>query len=139
MDIIKLKTGSKFEDILNYSRLVAVGDWIYVSNTAGRNYVTRELSTDAGEQAEQALLNIERSLAHVNSSLQDTVRIVVSIPNPADKPAVFDVIGRVFKGIDPASTIHATPLANPDLKVEVELTAYRGLKSMPQTRLSVQL
>ena len=57
--IVKVKTGSKFEEIGSYSRLVAVDDWIYVSNTAGRNPETKEIAEDLLEQTQQVFTNIE--------------------------------------------------------------------------------
>ena len=48
--IVKVKSGSLYETKESYSRIVAVGDWIFVSNTAGRNYKTREMSPDPVEQ-----------------------------------------------------------------------------------------
>jgi enamine deaminase RidA (YjgF/YER057c/UK114 family) len=67
--ITKVKPGSIFEEKESYSRIVAVGDWIYVSNTAGRNYKTREMSTDPVEQTKQCFNNIEGALASVGSTL----------------------------------------------------------------------
>lgn len=34
-------------------------------------------------------------------------------------------VGERFRGIDPANTTTCTPLAQPELKVEMEVTAYR--------------
>ncbi len=48
--IVKVKTGSKFEEHASYSRVVVVDDWIYVSNTAGRNPQTKEIPEDLTEQ-----------------------------------------------------------------------------------------
>ena len=44
--IVKLKSGSIYEEKESYSRLVCIDNWILVSNTAGRNYKTREISPD---------------------------------------------------------------------------------------------
>ena len=66
--IVKVKTGSKFEEIGSYSRLVAVDNWIYLSNTAGRNPETKVIPEDALEQTEQVFSNIEAALAAVDSS-----------------------------------------------------------------------
>ena len=38
--IVKVKTGNRLEEISSYSRIVAVDNWIFVSNTAGRNPAT---------------------------------------------------------------------------------------------------
>ena len=65
--ITKLKTGSKFEDMASYSRLVAVDNWIYVSNTAGRNPQTQVIPEDVIEQTHQVFANIEAALAAVDA------------------------------------------------------------------------
>lgn len=124
--VVKVKSGSIFEEKESYSRVVAVDNWIFVSNTAGRNYQTRYMSEDAVEQAEQCFKNIEGALASVGASLKDVVRSRVSIPYQQDAAAVMEFVGKKFKGIDPSSTVTCTPLGAPDFKVEIEVTAYRG-------------
>lgn len=138
-EVIKVKTGSKYEDLNSYSRIVAVGDLIFVSNSAGIDYATREIPDDAGAQCEKALQNIERALGAVGATLADVVRIVQHIPNRADKDKVTSVIGRVFKGIDPASTTICTPLASDIYKVELEVTAYRGVGRMEQKKIRISV
>jgi len=139
-EIVKLKSGSKYEDLVSYSRLVAAGDWIFVSNTAGRNYATREISPDAGAQAEQAFRNVEGALAAVGASLADVVKACVFVPSLDDMEAVSEVVGRKFKGIDPANTTTCTPLGQPDLKIEIEVTAYRRRDpATPERRLRIQV
>ncbi|MEL0635709.1 Rid family hydrolase [Marinomonas sp. TI.3.20] len=124
--IIKLKTGSKFEESASYSRLVAVDNWIYVSNTAGRNPVSKEIPDDLLQQTQQVFDNIEAALASVEACLGDVVMSRVFIQNPADTMAVMDFIGTKFKGIDPATTVTSPPLGSSEYKVELEVTAYRG-------------
>lgn len=138
-EIIKLKSGSKYEDIVSYSRIVALGDWIIVSNTAGRNYQTREIAPDAAGQTRQAFQNIERALESVGSCLADVVRSRVFVPDPADVDAVAEILGERFRGIDPANTLTCTPLAGDEMKVEIEVTAYRGAGKMPQKVVRVQV
>ncbi|MGO2147975.1 Rid family hydrolase, partial [Halomonas sp.] len=82
--ITKVKTGSKFEEHASYSRVVAVDNWILVSNTAGRNPETKEIPKDVSEQLKQVFANIERGLAAVDSSLADVVSAKIFIQNPAD-------------------------------------------------------
>lgn len=124
--ISKVKTGSKYEDMGSYSRVVAVGDWIFVSNTAGRNPQTKEISDDLAEQTHQVFANIEAALAAVDASLADVVCSRVFIQNPQDVPAVMTIVGEKFRGIDPASTVTCPPLGSTVYKVELELTAFRG-------------
>ncbi len=124
--IVKLKTGNKFEDHGSYSRLVAVENFIFVSNTAGRNPDTKEIPEDITEQTLQVFANIERALASVGSSLGDVVASRVFIQDPADTHAVMTTVGEKFRGIDPASTVTCPPLGSTVYKVEIEVTAYRG-------------
>ncbi|WP_028634161.1 RidA family protein [Pseudomonas parafulva] len=124
--ITKLKTGSKFEDMASYSRLVAVDNWIYVSNTAGRNPQTQLIAEDVIEQTHQVFANIENALAAVDASLADVICSRVFIQEPSDVPAVMEVIGEKFRGIDPATTVTCPPLGSTVYKVELEVTAYRG-------------
>lgn len=124
--IVKVKTGSKFEEIASYSRVVAVDNWIYVSNTAGRNPETKEIPEDAIEQTEQVFQNIERALAAAGSSLKDVVVSRVFIQDPADTEKVMEFIGTKFRGVDPTTTVTCPPLGATVYKVELEVTAYRG-------------
>lgn len=126
VDVIKLKTGSRYEEIASYSRLVAVENWIFVSNTAGRNPQTNEFPEDAADQTEQVLANIERALGEVGASLRDVVRSRIFIQDPADTPAIMATVGERFRGVDPAMTLTCPPLSSNAYKVEIEVTAYRG-------------
>lgn len=139
-EIVKVKSGSKFEDLMSYSRVVVAGDMIFVSNTAGRNYKTREIAPDARGQAIQAFRNIEGALATVGASLKDVVAVKIFVPDIADMDAVSEIVGEKFRGVDPANTTTCTPLAQPELKVEFEVTAYRRRNpSEAEERIRVQL
>lgn len=135
--ITKLKTGSKFEEQASYSRLVAVDNWIYVSNTAGRNPQTKEIAEDLTEQTHQVFANIEAALAAVDASLADVVCSRVFIQNPADVPQVMNIIGEKFRGIDPACTATCPPLGSTVYKVELEVTAYRGAAQAQVTQITL--
>lgn len=125
-NIIKVKTGSVFEEKGSYSRIVAVDNWIYVSNTAGRNPETKQIPEDVSEQTLQVFANIEAALKAVDASLQDVVCSRVFIQNPDDVPTVMTIIGEKFRGVNPASTVTCPPLGSTVYKVELEVTAYRG-------------
>ncbi len=137
--VTKVKSGSLFEDKESYSRLVVVDNWIFAANTAGRNYKTREMSTDAVEQARQCFANIEGALASVGASLADVVRSSVIIHNREDAAAVMAVVGEKFRGIDPASTVTCSPLGAPDFKVEIEITAYKGVGAAGSEYIKISL
>ncbi len=125
--IIKVKTGSVLEEQASYSRAVVVDDWIFVSNTAGRNPETKEIPEDIFEQTDQVFANIERALQAVESSLADVVMSRVFIQDPTMVPAVMGHIGTKFKGIDPATTVTCPPLGSTTYKVELEVTAFKNV------------
>lgn len=137
-DVTKFKTSSLYEEKASYSRAVVVGDWVFLANTAGINYKTRVMPPDAHGQTLQCFANIEAALAAAGASLADVVRSRVAIPHAEDKEAVIAVLGEKFRGIDPASTITATPLAGA-YRVEIEITAYRGLGASPQRRERIDI
>ncbi|MEM1111709.1 MAG: Rid family hydrolase [Pseudomonadota bacterium] len=124
--VVKLKTGSATEEQGSYSRLVMVDKLIFISNTAGRHPVTKEMPEDAAGQLLQIFDNLERALTSVGSCLADIVSYKVYVPDPDDFPAVAKIIGDKFKGIDPALTVTSSPLMAPYYKVEMEATAYHG-------------
>lgn len=138
-DVVKVNSGSMYETKESYSRLVRVGDLIFVSNTAGRDYQTREIPADAVGQARASLQNIAGALEAVGSSLKDVVHRRIFVPDPADVLGVMEVVGEAFRGIDPASTVTCTPLAAPEYKAEIEVTAYVGAADAETRRISVDL
>lgn len=127
----RVKSGSKFEELYCFSRIVKVEKWIYSSNTAGRNYQTREMAEDVAAQATQALDNLEGALKAVGSSLQDTVRFTVCVGSRDDLGAVLATIADRIRGIDPAHTIHIGPLPHPEMRVELALVAYQRDPATP--------
>jgi len=135
--ITKVNTGSAFEEKGSYSRLVAVDNWIYVSNTAGRNPETKLISEDVLEQTQQVFDNIETALTAVGSSLADVVMSRVFIQDPADTAKVMDFIGQKFKGINPATTVTCPPLGSLVYKVELEVTAFRGASKLELEHIKI--
>ncbi|WP_158774145.1 Rid family hydrolase [Cobetia sp. L2A1] len=135
-NIVKVKTGSKFEEIASYSRLVAVDNWIFVSNTAGRNPDTKLIDEDVSEQLRQVFANIEAALLSAESGLTDIIAVKIFIQNPADTDTVMGLFGEKMHGIDPAITVTCPPLGSEVYKVELEVTAYRGAGNLPVTRIN---
>ncbi|MDG5493853.1 Rid family hydrolase [Niveispirillum sp. BGYR6] len=138
-DIIKVKTGNKFEEHGSYSRLVAVNDLIFVSNTAGRNPRTKELSADPVEQLHQALNNIEGALASVGAVLADVVAARVFVQFPDDVETVMTAYGERMRGINPTLTMTCPPLGAQYYKVEIEVTAWRGASKAAVKELLISL
>lgn len=128
-EVVKIKTGAPAEERGAYSRVIAVDNLIFVSNTAGRNPETKLIPTDLAEQTRQVLANIERALASVDAVLEDVVAARVFIQFPEDVDAVMEAYADRMRGIDPTLTLTSPPLGSPEYKVEIEVTAYRGVSS----------
>ncbi len=118
--IVKVKTGAKLEQVSSYSRIVMVDNWISVSNTAGRNPETKEIPEDLREQTLQVFENIENALKAVGSGLEDVISTRVFIQTPSDTPAVMEIFGEKFRGVDPTTTVTCPPLGSSVYKVEIE-------------------
>jgi len=121
-----ISSGSSFERDIGYSRAVVVGDRVFVSGTTGFDYATMTISDDIAEQAAQCLRNIEAALAQAGASMRDVVRVRYILPNAADFPATWPVLRAAFGEIRPAATMFESKLADPRMKIEIEVDAIIG-------------
>jgi len=122
-----ISSGSPFEAATGYSRAVVDGEWVFVAGTTGFDYALMTISDDPAEQARQALRNIESALAEAGASLADVVRVKYYLPDAADWPLVVPVLGEAFGAIRPAATALICGLMDPLMKIEIEVTARRGM------------
>ena len=122
-----ISSGSIFEQEIGYSRAVVVGDWVFVSGTTGFDYNTMSISDSLIEQTEQCLKNIESALREANASLQDVVRVTYVLPNGAEFNQCWPVLRKHFGEVRPAAMMISAGLADPRMKIEIEVTAMRRL------------
>lgn len=120
-----ISSGSVFEEQMGYSRAVVDGDWVFVSGTTGFDYATMTISDNVAEQAEQCLKNIQSALHEANANLEDVVRVMYILPDAKDFPACWPVLRQYFGAIRPAATMIAAGLADPKMKIEIQVTALR--------------
>ena len=120
-----ISSGSVFEEQMGYSRAVVDGNWIFVSGTTGFDYATMTISDDVAEQAEQCLKNIQSALQKASAGLEDVVRVMYILPDAKDFPACWPVLRQYFGTIRPAATMIAAGLADPKMKIEIQVTALR--------------
>lgn len=121
-----VKSGGKFEEIYRYSRLIKIGDWIYSSGTAGRNYKTREISEDVAGQIHQAIANLTRALEPLDATVRDIVHIRVFISSQDHLNEALETLATYFEGTDPVHAIHCGPLpGGEEVKIELEITCYK--------------
>lgn len=123
-----LSSGSPFETAMGYSRAVVDGDWIFVSGTTGFDYQTMAISSDVREQAEQTMRNIGQALADAGGSFADVVRVRYILSDAADFEPCWPVLRRYFGDVRPAATMIAAGLADPRMRIEIEVTARRSIR-----------
>jgi enamine deaminase RidA (YjgF/YER057c/UK114 family) len=122
-----ISSGSTFEAEIAYSRAVVQGDWIFVSGTTGFDYSTMTISDDLAEQTEQCLKNIATALAQAGSSLADVVRVTYVLPDGSQFKDCWPVLRQYFGAVRPAAMMISAGLADPRMKIEIEVTALRQL------------
>ena len=118
-----ISSGSTFEQEIGYSRAVVDGEWVFVSGTTGFNYSAMTISDSLLEQTEQCLRNIETALVKAGASFSDVVRVTYMLPNAAEFPECWPVLRKYFGGVRPAATMISAGLADPRMKIEIEVTA----------------
>jgi enamine deaminase RidA (YjgF/YER057c/UK114 family) len=120
-----IASGSSFEEKIGYSRAVAVGDWVFVSGTTGFNYVGMTICENVPEQAEQCFKNIEAALVEAKATLKDVVRVTYVLPDVGDFEKCWPVLRKYLGAIRPAAMMISAALADPRMKIEIEVTALR--------------
>jgi enamine deaminase RidA (YjgF/YER057c/UK114 family) len=120
-----ISSGSSFEREIGYSRAVVQGDWVFVSGTTGFDYSSMTISDSLVEQTEQCLQNIQRALEEAGASLEDVVRVTYVLPKSEDFPQCWPILRKYFGGVRPAAMMISAGLADPRMRIEVEVTAYR--------------
>lgn len=120
-----ISSGSTFEAQIGYSRAVVAGEWVFVSGTTGFDYATMSISDNLLEQTEQCLKNIEAALREAGASLQDVVRVTYVLPNGSEFEQCWPVLRKYFGESRPAAMMISAGLADPRIKIEIEVTALK--------------
>lgn len=121
-----VSSGGKWEDIVGYSRLVRVGQQIFVTGTTatilGGGHVG---DGDAYVQAAQCFRNIEWALEHAGATLKDVVRTRMFVTNiRRDWEAVGRAHSEFVGAVRPATTmVEVSRLIEDWMLVEIEADA----------------
>ena len=121
----RISTGSPFETALGYSRAVVKGPWCFVSGTTGYDYAAMTMPDSAADQARNAFATIFATLADAGFAPGDIVRVQYTITDPALLDEIAPVLGAAMKDALPAATMVVAGLIRPEMKVEIEVTAFR--------------
>lgn len=121
-----ISTGSPFEKTAGYSRAVVQGDWCFVSGTTGYDYATMTMPDTIEAQTRNCLATIAKALDEAGFALRDIVRCHYYVTDRAYVNTVFPILGEVFGDIRPAATMIVCQLNEPEMKIEIEVTALRS-------------
>lgn len=124
----RISSGSAFENEVGYSRAVVDGNWIFVSGTTGFNYDDMTIANDIVAQTEQCLKNIEEALKQANAGFEDVVRVMYILPKADEFQNCWPTLRKYFGDIKPAATMISSGLADPRIKIEIEVTARKKRK-----------
>lgn len=124
-----IDSGSTFEKAIGYARAVVDGEWVFVSGTTGFDYSAGTIDDDVVLQAERCFFNIDHALAEAGFSLADVVRVRYILPEAADFQPCWPVLRRHFGEVRPAATMIVAGLADPRMKIEIEVTGRKRASS----------
>ena len=119
-----ISSGSTFEEEVGYSRAVVDGEWIFVSGTTGFDYSTMTIAEGIAEQTEQCLRNIESALEQAGATLRDIVRVRYILPKGDEFPLCWPILRKYLGEVRPAATMISAGLADPRMRIEIEVTAH---------------
>ena len=127
MSVIRLGSGSPWEGVVGYSRVVVRGDAAWVSGTTSMADGAVVHKGDAAAQTRQALAIIRESLERAGFTLADVVRTRMFVTDISRWEEVGRAHGEVFGDVRPATTmVQVVALIDPDMLVEIEADAVRG-------------
>jgi len=93
------------------------------------------ISASVVEQAVQCLANLESALRAVGCSLADVVRVRYMLADASEFSATWPVLREAFGTARPAATMIQCGLADPRMRIEIEVEAVVGAGSMPVERV----
>ena len=120
-----ISTGSPFETTMGYSRAVAKGGWCFVSSVTGYDYATMTMPEAIEAQAQNCFATIADVLAEAGFEMADIVRVQYTGTDVALVDRLVPVLGQAMSAIRPAATMVIAGLIRPEMKVEIEVTAFR--------------
>ena len=117
---------SEGEKAYAMSRAVIQGDWCFVSGTVGYDYSKGELPESAAQQTSNAFANIMAAIKETDFELGHTIRVQYTVSDRKYVKEILPVIKQYMGNIMPAATMVIAGMVDEKMKVEVEITAFKG-------------
>jgi len=125
--VVRLNSGSPWEGIVGYSRVVVRGDAAWVSGTTSMVDGAVAHPGDAGAQTRQALAIVREALERAGFTLADVVRTRMFVTDISRWEEIGRAHGEFFGDVRPAtSMLQVSALIDPEMLVEIEADAVRG-------------
>lgn len=117
---------SEGEKTYAMSRAVVQGDWCFVSGTVGYDYNSGELPESAAQQAQNTFANIMAALNAAGFELGHTIRVQYTVSDRKYVEDVLPVLRKHYGAILPAATMVIAEMVDERMKIEIEVTAFKG-------------
>ena len=111
---------------MGYSRAVVKAGWCFVSGVTGYDYATMVMPDGVADQARNCFATIESVLLQAGFDMSDIVRVQYTVVDRSLVEAVVPVLGATLGAIRPAATMVIAGLIRPEMKIEIEVTAFKG-------------
>ncbi|HKR05500.1 MAG TPA: RidA family protein [Bacteroidia bacterium] len=119
-----ISSGTKWEDIVGYSRAVRIGNLIEVAGTTAVDGEKIIGENDAYAQTKFVFQKIEKALKDAGAEMKDVVRTRMFVTDISKWEEIGKAHGEIFKDIKPVATmVEVKALIHPLLMVEIEVTA----------------
>ena len=119
-----ISSGSKWENIVGYSRAVRVGNIIEVSGTVAADGDDIFGKGDLYAQTKFILQKIEKALQQAGAEMKDVVRTRMMVTDISQWEEAARAHGEFFKDIKPATAmVEVSALIDSDALIEIEATA----------------
>jgi enamine deaminase RidA (YjgF/YER057c/UK114 family) len=125
MERVNISTGSKWEDIIGYSRAVKIGNIIEISGTVATDGSGEIVGkNDVYIQTKFIMLKVEKVLEQLGAKLSDVVRTRIFATDISKWEEIGKAHGEFFRDIKPVTTmVEVSALIGADYLVEIEFSA----------------